>query len=282
MRRTIRKIAVPLAAKALELSGWSAKIVRQPGTHLLYLHHVSDLQWFDDWMKSISKRFELIDHNQALERIETGRHPCSAVSISFDDGFASCWSAAEILEKYKTRGLFYICPNVVGAKQKATDKFFGFAQPEAMMDWQQIKKLSDRGHLFGGHTCTHPNLAEVSERVAEDELKRSKNVIEEKLGVSCDHFAWPYGRRQAITEQVIQKAYTLGFKSVASGIRGSHSVRHRGVLLRNVVGDGEPVAETLMLLAMSIKQLDSYGESRAWVLSQNSPSADKSTAIGAS
>ncbi len=45
MRRTIRKLALPLTANMLNMSGWTTKLTRRPGTHLLYLHHVSNIQF---------------------------------------------------------------------------------------------------------------------------------------------------------------------------------------------------------------------------------------------
>ena len=57
---------------------------------------------------------------------------------------------------------------------------------ERIMDWDDIRSLMDAGMTIGSHTMTHSQLS-VSE------VKESRDVLGEKLGISIDHFAYPRG-----------------------------------------------------------------------------------------
>lgn len=61
-----------------------------------------------------------------------------------------------------------------------------------MMTWDQIRAVRRAGHIIGAHTCTHPNLAFVSEVVAESEIVESKTRIEGVLGEPVEHFSYPH------------------------------------------------------------------------------------------
>jgi peptidoglycan/xylan/chitin deacetylase (PgdA/CDA1 family) len=61
-----------------------------------------------------------------------------------------------------------------------------------MMDWSQAKTLQRAGHIVGGHTLTHPNVAHVAHDVARKELTTSKRKLEDELGVPVLHFSYPH------------------------------------------------------------------------------------------
>jgi peptidoglycan/xylan/chitin deacetylase (PgdA/CDA1 family) len=44
----------------------------------------------------------------------------------------------------------------------------------------------------GSHTHSHADLSRASEREAEEEMRRSKELIEDNLQAACRHFAYPW------------------------------------------------------------------------------------------
>ena len=44
----------------------------------------------------------------------------------------------------------------------------------------------------GAHTHSHVDLSHASEQVCQDEMARSKGLVEDRLGVACRHFAYPW------------------------------------------------------------------------------------------
>jgi len=60
-----------------------------------------------------------------------------------------------------------------------------------MMSWNQIRALDRAGHIVGSHTLSHPNMAQISERDAEHELRESRCILEKQLGHEVRHFSYP-------------------------------------------------------------------------------------------
>ena len=74
------------------------------------------------------------------------------------------------------------------------------------MTWAQIMELKERGFKFGAHTLDHycindDNIAELEHQIGD-----CKTALENKLGVSCDYFAFPYGRLDHANPQSIEIA----------------------------------------------------------------------------
>ena len=60
------------------------------------------------------------------------------------------------------------------------------------LTWREVRELNDHGIVFGSHTVTHPQLRELSRAALAEELAKSKQTIEEKLGCGVESFAYPY------------------------------------------------------------------------------------------
>jgi peptidoglycan/xylan/chitin deacetylase (PgdA/CDA1 family) len=62
------------------------------------------------------------------------------------------------------------------------------------MTWKELQELArDPLVQIGAHTLTHRSLQQLTENEAGDEIERSRNILEEKLGVKVEHFAYPFG-----------------------------------------------------------------------------------------
>lgn len=65
------------------------------------------------------------------------------------------------------------------------------------LDWRMLREMQGKGITIGSHTRSHALLAnEPWEKVVE-EVKGSRRVLEEGLGVAVRHFAYPDGRFDA-------------------------------------------------------------------------------------
>lgn len=63
------------------------------------------------------------------------------------------------------------------------------------MAWSEAAEMQRSGLItFGSHTHTHPILSRCEPGHAERELRTSKAIIEDRLGVSCNEFCYPNGR----------------------------------------------------------------------------------------
>ena len=66
-------------------------------------------------------------------------------------------------------------------------------QAPLMMTPAQVKQLAQCGVTIGAHTINHPILKVLPEEQQQQEISRSKQQLEEWLGQSVQHFAYPNG-----------------------------------------------------------------------------------------
>ena len=78
----------------------------------------------------------------------------------------------------------------LGACLASGDHPYPCAEP---MRWEDAAKLARMGMTIGSHSVTHSNMTLLSTEKLEAELLLSRRIIQGKLGVSCDHFCYPYG-----------------------------------------------------------------------------------------
>lgn len=82
------------------------------------------------------------------------------------------------------------------------------------------------GVTIGAHTLSHPMLAKHPEEVARREIGESKAWLEEKLGLSIRHFAYPVGDPTSAGPREFALAKEAGFASAVTTRRGHLFVEH--------------------------------------------------------
>jgi peptidoglycan/xylan/chitin deacetylase (PgdA/CDA1 family) len=106
----------------------------------------------------------------------------SPLKITFDDGHISNFELGlPLLGKHSIRGMFFIVSGWVGKETNA-------------MTWEQLRDLVALGHQIGSHSWSHPPLVSCSDAELLDELVRSKDVLQDKLGTAVEDISVPYGR----------------------------------------------------------------------------------------
>lgn len=86
-----------------------------------------------------------------------------------------------------------------------------------IMGWDELKSISaSEAGTIGAHTVGHYAIARVSEARAREEMKQGRAILENRLGQSVDHFAFPYGGDLAVSERDVRMAGELGFKSAVT------------------------------------------------------------------
>ncbi len=109
------------------------------------------------------------------------------ISITFDDGFLSVYqNAFPILVKYNYTATIYLPSDLIGAEDRKN--FEG----KPCMNWEEVREMAEAGFTFGSHTASHAELIKQSENEISEELKRSKNRIEQMLSIPVVSFSFPY------------------------------------------------------------------------------------------
>lgn len=226
IRSILRDKALDLLSMAERVKFQSA-VYKKPRVHLLYIHHIfkDEEKGFIKLLKFLSKDHEFISHDSAVDKILTGSIDKPYISFSSDDGFKNNLKAAEILDQFGAKACFYVNPSTIGLKdpdqiKKFCNQKLDFPATE-FLEWNDLEKLVKSGHEIGSHTRFHDNLVKLSTQEVEDDLRYSKEILDNRLG-ETKHFAYPYGRFVNFNGTSQKLAFDVGYKSVSSAERGAH------------------------------------------------------------
>jgi peptidoglycan/xylan/chitin deacetylase (PgdA/CDA1 family) len=102
----------------------------------------------------------------------------------------------------------------------------------------------------GAHTVHHPWLSALSGEKQEEELRQAKRVLEEITGHPVRTLAYPYGRRDSVSEKTLERARDAGYICACANERGlvkadSNPLWIPRFIPRNV--DGETFAQRMRM-----------------------------------
>ena len=190
-----------MAGDLRQLVKWTAAAVdtiRRPrGLVVLIYHRVGartpltvDLprQLFADQMAMLANQWSPVTLDTAAELITRPAAPpgLGPVCVTFDDGTADFVDEAlpELLE-YRVPATLYVATDHIETGRS----FPGDGRP---VSWGGLQDALSTGLVtIGSHTHTHRLLDRVDASEAAGELDRSIAMIEDHLGVPCQHFAYP-------------------------------------------------------------------------------------------
>jgi peptidoglycan/xylan/chitin deacetylase (PgdA/CDA1 family) len=132
--------------------------------------------------------------------------PDRSFVITFDDGFQSAYEEAfPVLQRYEMSATVFL---TVGEKTavKVCDRLPSM-ENRPMLTWGEVREMHRWGINFGAHTLTHPDLTDLPSDRIEAELSNSKAVIEDALSAPVTCFAYPYGRFDAHSREIVRKYF---------------------------------------------------------------------------
>jgi peptidoglycan/xylan/chitin deacetylase (PgdA/CDA1 family) len=84
------------------------------------------------------------------------------------------------------------------------------------IDWKEAREMIRGGMAIGSHTHSHDVLSQLAPPDQRRELTRSREILQEQLGVAIDSFAYPVGRKTAFTDQTQSIAREAGYRTAFS------------------------------------------------------------------
>lgn len=117
------------------------------------------------------------------------------IALTFDDGPNPAWTPQllELLERHNVKATFFL----VGK----------YAREESVL----AQHLANSGHVVGNHTWSHPNLALTAPKRVREELRATKDALEQITGEPVRFFRPPFGARRP---DVLRAARELGMTPV--------------------------------------------------------------------
>lgn len=106
--------------------------------------------------------------------------PPKPFMITFDDTRVEHYTiAAPEMEKYGFKGVFFVMTIPVGRPN--------------YMNAEQIKELSDKGHVIASHTWDHHNVKQLKGEDWVAQIQKPKEKLEAITGKPVNYFAYPFG-----------------------------------------------------------------------------------------
>jgi peptidoglycan/xylan/chitin deacetylase (PgdA/CDA1 family) len=195
---------------------------------------IRQLKWLQkSWQIISPNEFELIMNGERLLNRDS-------LLLTFDDGTISNFNVAEkILNSFNIKALFFIVTNY--ALINDNQKWKGFINKNIMLNKYQnkipkylrnmsienLKSLIIAGHTIGSHTKNHARLSSLKGQELVGEIIEGANMLEQKLMVPINHFAYPFGNFESISKEASLIACKR-FKYVYTGMRGDNGLANEG------------------------------------------------------
>ncbi|MGZ4688211.1 MAG: polysaccharide deacetylase family protein [Acidimicrobiia bacterium] len=186
------------AARALKTSAGTADRLRGPrrGVVVLIYHRVgagSGLQLdlplarFDEQMAELADSGRVTTLDAAVRVLAEPEPPTlDPIVVTFDDGPADFADVTlPVLERYGIPATMYLATAYLEEQRE-----FSYGAPP--MSWASMRDTMTTGLVtVGSHTHTHALLDRIGDEQVAEELDTSIALIEDRLGVTPEHFAYP-------------------------------------------------------------------------------------------
>ena len=137
--------------------------------------------------------------------------PHRCVRVTFDDAYEHLAEhLPPLIEEFGLRPLIFVPTAYIG-KDNTWDYSSGISRvPHLSKD--QIKALAQAGVEFGSHGHRHVDLTGLSPDALTDDLRASKDILEDILGEKINSLSYPFGRlNQIVTDSVAALGFTRGY-----------------------------------------------------------------------
>lgn len=130
------------------------------------------------------------------------------IVITFDDGDLNLYQYAfPLLCRFRVPALVFLIAGFIG-KENRWDLTLNRRRH---LHWDEILEMKSAGIRFGSHALTHRNLTRLNDQDLAYEVRRSREILEKKLGL-IDAISYPFNRcDQRVFKAVRQAGYRYGF-----------------------------------------------------------------------
>jgi peptidoglycan/xylan/chitin deacetylase (PgdA/CDA1 family) len=187
------------AAKAALLPAGAATR-RRPGDVVMLLYHRVGAGSGEISLprETLAEQLEHLAERERVLSLEAALAPDSpgGVVVTFDDGYRDFYDhALPLLERYRIPATLYLTTGLVGDG------------PDSLT-WSELREAVDGGLVtVGAHTHGHADLSRASAEATELELRRSQELIEDRLGTACRHFAYPWAIGSREADSVVRRRF---------------------------------------------------------------------------
>jgi peptidoglycan/xylan/chitin deacetylase (PgdA/CDA1 family) len=226
----------------------NGSLVGDPGLHAAQDRFAAQVGWLND-------QYEIVSLKELQSRLEAGRPVTRTAALTFDDGYAGvfqyAWPVLRALEIPATVFVVADAPEHVplfwwdhpltshplpGDRNRWLVEMRGdlrqitpagdtppLPASHRPASWDVIRAAAKEGLHIGSHSTSHRTLTRLTDEELEQELRRSREIIGERIGVVPDWFAYPYGIWDARVRDAVRKAGYSGAVTLDAGLNQATS-----------------------------------------------------------
>ncbi len=138
--------------------------------------------------------------------------PPKAVVLTFDDGYRALMQhVLPVLERCGFVATVFPVAGYVGEQNRWDYNLFWRRMWH--LDWNELRELLAAGWEVGSHSMRHAYLPALSRAALSQDLRDSKDMLEQNLQIPIHHLSLPFGRGNF---RVLACALDAGYASVAT------------------------------------------------------------------
>lgn len=173
------------------------------------------IEQFEQHIAHFKKHFQCV----GLGQITGTQFHKPPILLTIDDGQESVYTQAlPALAKYDFQAVLFVITSRVGTRGYCT--------------WNQLRELSGRGVEIQSHAVSHRLLTKLNLSELSEELRMSKDSIEQGLGTPVKALAVPMG---GYSRSIAQVAQSLDYDFVFTSYYGLNSIPVNQLKIRRIL-----------------------------------------------
>jgi len=192
--------------------------LKQIGTPVLVYHSIDESKSYISMSKAMFARqmyflkqtgWHVISLEQFMLKDSFYKSDTRKVLVlTFDDGLDNFYKTVwPILDQYGFSATMFVPTDYIGKKSNWYADYE--LVPQAIMGWPALKELHRYGIDIQSHGCSHKILTKLSLSALNNDVKKSKTILEQGLSKAVDIFSYPNG---FYNQQTIAALKAAGYK----------------------------------------------------------------------
>jgi len=214
-------------------------------------HHVGSDRCSND-LEMLEKHLAYISKNYTTLFPTFDKIPKNSICLVFDDGYYDFYKFIyPLLKKYNLKALLAVTPKYILDDTDKDDTLrLGVEHNDLFKEYtnatfctyKELQEMQQSGHVqIVSHSYSHKNLLEDDANI-EEELLKSKEIIEQKLGNKVESFVYPFGKYDQKVLDETMKHYKYSFRIGNAVNKDFHGIN--GVVYR-IDGDFLPAPDEI-------------------------------------
>ncbi len=164
---------------------------------------------FDRHCAWLSRRRRLLPLRDAVERVDgAGMLPRGTAAVTLDDGFEALHEhALPVILRYRVPATVFLVAQTLTASGRTVDWVRTPPPwPLRTLSLDQVLEMQDAGVDFQSHSWAHFDLPELESQACVEDLRRSRELLEDLLKRSVRLLAYPRGLHDGKVRRAAEQA----------------------------------------------------------------------------